>query len=766
MKIENKDNKIDQLHQLIEQFEYNEKVYKSSRYDEANTRVDFIDKFFELLDWDVRNVSGYSEAYRDVVREDKITIKGKPKAPDYSFRIGGIRKFFVEAKKPLVNIREDIEPAFQIRRYSYTAKLPLAILTDFEEMAVYDTRIKPIKTDKASTARINYLEYRKYPDAFDFIYDTFSKPAILRGSFDKYVEDTKRKRGTSEVDKEFLKMIDGWRTDLARNIALRNKQLDIVDLNYAIQKVIDRIIFLRIAEDRQMEKYGTMQIAGKSKFAYQKITHLFQKANQKYNSGLFKVEDWLDNLQVDDKIICSIITSLYYPECPYELSVMPIEILGNIYEQFLGKTIRLTPSHQAKIEEKPEVRKAGGVYYTPKYIVDYIVENTVGEKIKSQTPGKIEKLRILDPACGSGSFLVGAYQYLIDYHLKYYTKSKNINSTLKKGIIYQVDANTYRLSIQEKQKILLNNIYGVDIDSQAVEVTKLSLLLKLMEDENVQSAGQLFKYSDLKLLPDLKDNVKCGNSLIGTDFYKDKQIELFSQDEIRKINAFDWETEFKEIMDSGGFDCVIGNPPYIHQRDDFVQVNDISYYKSHYVSSNFRQNTYTLFVEKGIDLLKKEGIFSYIIPNYFLSTDNDSIFREFLFTKNQVIKMLNVKNVFIDATVYCLIPIVKKDNSKSEILYYEKNSKIETLDNNISDSKIFYPSPDNSYKLRFIKRKTDCIELGKYCNTYMGIVPYRKGYGDPPQTEKMINNKLYSHKKSEGNKDLLYYTASDIGFFY
>ena len=579
--------KKEKLAELVNQFQSNIKQYKSNIYDEANTRVDFIDKFFTLLDWDVANNQGFSEQYREVVREDKIQIEQKQKAPDYSFRIGGMRKFFVEAKKPSVNIKEDIAPAYQVRRYGYTAKLPLSILTDFEEFAIYDTRIKPDKNDKASVGRFFYCTYLDYEKNFDFIYNTFSKNSILKGSFDKYIEENKNKKGTGEVDKELLKLVEEWRTELAKNIALRNNDIDIYNLNNAVQKIIDRIIFLRIAEDKEIESYenllnltnlppdfssatlGTSSRGLDRGLIYQRLNNLFITANNKYNAGLFQPEEWLQppsapdssrGLRIDDKVLTSIIKGLYYPECPYEFSILPIEILGNIYEQFLGKTIKfrnVKDGHTAIIEEKPEVRKAGGVYYTPQYIVNYIVENTIGEKIKNQTPDEISKLRICDPACGSGSFLVGAYQYLLNYHLDYWTNSKNIKKALKEEKIYQITSRSpldkgglgdYKLTIEEKQKILINNIYGVDIDPQAVEVTKLSLYLKLLENESKESEGYLFTHTDFKLLPSLDNNIKCGNSLIGNDFYKDKDLSLFGNDEMRKVNVFDWEKEFSGIF--------------------------------------------------------------------------------------------------------------------------------------------------------------------------------------------------------------------------
>lgn len=257
MKSQEKKDALGKIRELVDRFKQNIDQYKKSTYDEANTRVDFIDPFFESLGWDVANRNGYAEQYREVVREDKIVIVGKQKAPDYSFRIGGIRKFFVEAKKPSIDIKRAMSPAYQLRRYAYTAKLPLSILTDFEEFSVYDTRIKPHPNDNPSVARIFYCKYTDYAKKFDFIYDTFSKDAILKGSFDRYVESKKNKKGTSEVDKEFLKLIDKWREKLARNIALRNSNLSLYELNYAVQKIIDRIIFLRIAEDRQIEDYGS-----------------------------------------------------------------------------------------------------------------------------------------------------------------------------------------------------------------------------------------------------------------------------------------------------------------------------------------------------------------------------------------------------------------------------------------------------------------------------------------------------------------------------
>jgi hypothetical protein len=413
---------------------------------EAACRIEFINPFFEALGWDVSNRAGYAEQYKEVVHEDSVLVGTATKAPDYSFRIGGVRKFFVEAKKPSVAIKGDPHPAYQLRRYAWSAKLPLSVLTDFEEFALYDCTKRPRQTDKASKARIFYCTFDEYPQKFRDIYDILARESILRGSFDRYTETA---RGTAEVDKEFLKEIEGWRTKLARNTALRNKRLSIDQMNEAVQKVIDRIMFLRMAEDRGIEPQGRLLALVNAPKIYERFAKLCEQADEKYNSGLFdfKADDWTLDLKVDDKVLKAILKGIYYPKSPYEFSVLPADILGNVYEQFLGKVIRLTPAHRARVEEKPEVKKAGGVYYTPRYIVDYIVEHTVGELIERKSPRQLKHFHVLDPACGSGSFLLGAYQRLLDHYLDWHTRH---SPEKHKKQVYRRKADEWALTTAER----------------------------------------------------------------------------------------------------------------------------------------------------------------------------------------------------------------------------------------------------------------------------------------------------------------------------
>ncbi len=478
------------IQQLVQQFKDNHDAYRSARYNEAQLRQEFLNPFFEALGWDVSNRKGFSINYREVVHEDSIYIQGSPhaKAPDYAFRLGGVRKFFVEAKKPAEDIQNDRVLAYQLKVYAWNVGLPISILTDFEEFAVYDCRNKPSPSDSPAAARIMYIRYDQYIEKWDEIEGIFSPTAIQKGAFDRYVADTSSKRGTTKVDDAFLADIENWRALLARNIALRNQHVvNERQLNYAVQMTIDRIIFLRISEDRGIEPDNQLLEMSKTKDIYPQMVQLFRRADLKYNSGLFhfkkeqgennQADTFTPNLVIDDKVLKEIIKDLYYP-CPYIFKEIPVEILGQVYEQFLGKVIRLTPGRQAKIEEKPEVRKAGGVYYTPSYIVDYIVANTVGVLLEGNshksgmTPEQVSQLRIVDPACGSGSFLLGAFQYLLDWHERWYLANQPEKwAKGKQPALIPTEGGDWKLTTAEKKRILVNNIDGVDIDAQAVEVT-------------------------------------------------------------------------------------------------------------------------------------------------------------------------------------------------------------------------------------------------------------------------------------------------------
>jgi predicted type IV restriction endonuclease len=664
---------------LLERFKANLESYRSGAYKEDQLRIEFLNPLFDALGWDVANAAGYAEAYKDVVHEDAVKVGSATKAPDYCFRIGGARKFFVEAKKPSVVIKDEPAPAFQLRRYAWSAKLPLSILTDFEEFAIYDCRVRPHLTDKASVGRVLYFTHEELAAKWDEFAAIFSREAVLKGSFDRYAEAAGgRKKGTAEVDDAFLEEIESWRAELAKNIALRNAKLSVRDLNFAVGRTIDRIIFLRIAEDRGIETYGALMALLNGERVYRRLVELFRKADDRYNSGLFHFQHEAEeheppdeltvDLKIDDGPLQHIIRRLYYPESPYEFAVLPADILGQVYEQFLGKVIRLTKEHHAKVEDKPEVKKAGGVYYTPTYIVDYIVRNTVGKLLDGRTPRDIAgssltrslsrgerarvrgrpPLRILDPACGSGSFLIGAYQFLLDWYRDRYVAD---GPETHRKELYEGPGGEWRLVTAERKRILLAHIYGVDIDPQAVEVTKLSLLLKVLEGESGESLRKQLQIFHERALPDLGANIKCGNSLIGPDFYEGQQPGLFGDDEERRrVNAFEWRAEFPEVFggqgakdarNNGGFDCVVGNPPYLFITE--VPEEFRSYYETRYRGVSYRFDLYGAFIERASSqLLRCGGVFGFIIPHTLLSNDSFQELRKLLAVRTSLFQVVDL----------------------------------------------------------------------------------------------------------------------------
>ncbi len=692
--------------ELVEGFGRRINEYRSSRYNETELRDEFVNPFFAALGWDVHNQQGLSSESKEVKLEESIRVEESIKNPDYSFRIGKSRKFFVETKKPSINIEGGVYPAFQLRRYAWSASLPVSILTDFEEFAVYDCRAEPSKMDKPGKGRLLYLQYDQYVERWDEISALFSKEAVLGGSLERYIESIPEKRGIKRVDAALLEEISLWREALARNLALRNPSLSQRDLNFSVQRTIDRLLFLRICEDRAIEEYGRLKALLKEVGVYARLLQLFAEADLRYNSGIFHFQEERERnespdslttgLAIDDATLKEIIQDMYFPDSPYVFSEIPAEILGQVYEQFLGKVIRLEEDHKAIVEDKPEVRKAGGVYYTPSYIVEYIVKNTVGKLLEGSTPARAAQLCILDPACGSGSFLIVAYQFLLDWYranlVPLLEKSQSAASSEVLRLlpaaperrsdrrarkiharaaqaslpIFKANGNEWRLTTTERKRILQSNIYGVDIDPQAVEVTKLSLLLKVLEGETEESISSLLRYFKERALPDLGSNIKCGNSLIGYDYY-DNHKNL-SAEEVQRINAFEWKTEFPEVFERGGFDAVIGNPPYIRiQTMKEWAPLEVDHYKQEYVSaSKGNYDIYVVFVEKGLDLLNEHGRLGFILPHKFFNAQYGESLRFLLAESGQISEIVHFggEQVFEGATTYTCLLFLSRTRSE------------------------------------------------------------------------------------------------------
>ncbi len=649
---------------LVSQFSAQAEAYKSPAYKEAQLRQEFLDPLFAALGWDMRNAAGLSETYKEVIHEDSLRVGPAMKAPDYAFRVGGRRVFLVEAKKPSVDLHRSRPAAYQLRRYAWNAGLPISILCDFEEFVVYDCRDAPRESDTPSHGRILYWTHDQYVSEWPTLWCLFGRPAMDDGWLDEIIAASERRRAAEPVGEAFLMDVEQWREDCARGLARSNPSLTARELNYAVQQTIDRLVFLRFCEDRGVEDWGRLRDLCKAPGIYDRLVTAFRRADERYNSGLFHFthepgrdapDTLTPSLQMDDSSLRDIIEGLYGE---YLFGVMPPEILGRVYEQLLGSVIHITASRDIVIDQKPAVRKAGGVFYTPQHVVDYIVRETVGKLLEGKTPRGAANVRVLDPACGSGSFLLGAYQYLLDWHRDWYIADDvRRHSSGKNPKIRSVGQNSWRLTTSERKRILLNNIYGVDIDERAVEVAKLSLLLKVLEGETVETIARQFLLFHERALPDLDANIRCGNSLIAADYYEFHSDREFDAAEIQALNAFEWENEHEAIMDSGGFDAVIGNPPYILLQDEFRDDAQLAYFRSKYRAASYKVDTYHLFIERAIELARQGGRVSFITPSNFLTNNYLDGLRRLLLDKSRLSELMVIdggvfKGVSVDNAIF------------------------------------------------------------------------------------------------------------------
>jgi Eco57I restriction-modification methylase/TaqI-like C-terminal specificity domain len=671
-----------EIERLTTSFRKNLSQLKSEAYDEAALRNDYLVPLWRALGWDVENVQGATQPLREVQIESRVDIAGRKKRADYLFRTDGIDRFVCEAKKP----REDLShrDAYQAQRYAFNLKLLVAALTNFESLKLFVVGGKP--DQDAPWEVCKQWQFFEYVDKAQELWNLFARENVATGSLDKFVASLPKRviKGKARqgwlivpdrvrtVDAEFLEYIEQQREELARDLVRHNPDVEWSDdlLNECIQRILDRILFVRICEDRDIDTGRSLENllkewqaipAGKPAF-YSLLVRHFNSLDESFNGALFSGHE-SEKLKVSDSYLAHIITDLSSEDSPYLFSTLPVEILGSVYEQFIGKVVCLK-GNKVAAELKPELRKAEGVYYTPRFVVNFIVTKTVGRLIQGKSLREVSKLKFIDPSCGSGSFLLRVFELVCEHYLRWLAGHP---SQQKAELCYRDDQNSLQLTTHLKREIMRNNVFGVDIDHQAVEVTMLSLYLKILEGETRTSLGkQRTLFPKETFLPDLSSNIKCGNSLIASDFYADEQLSLLEPADTSRVNAFDWPSEFSAVT-AGGFDAVVGNPPYVRiQTLKEIHPAEVDYFKRHYLTAaRGNYDLYLVFVEKGFSLLNQNGLMGYILPSKFLATDYGVPLRKLLSDKRAVLELVDFRHeqVFDGPTTYtCLLFLSAKPN--------------------------------------------------------------------------------------------------------
>ena len=598
------------IEELIKDFKINYEQHKKEA--EANTETKLVEPLFEILGW----------LKSDFVKREKVRRGKKRGFADYAFKIEDKVAFFLEAKK--VGIPLEKEADKQVISYALSKRVPFAVSTNFESLKIFC-----VEQDNALN---NVFRVFKKPEEYiDNLQDLLflHKENIEKNLHIKKAEDEGRLKKRISIDKPLLEDMMRIRNMIANDIKKRYREkYELNEREEIVQRIIDRLIFIRKCEDIGTSPEGLMLeeiMHHPWGYAHPKLRQIFSKYNDIYNGGLFAIEtdNDCDKITIDGKIVQALIGLLYESKDKnyiYDFNWIDADVLGQVYEQYLGKILSQTRSGISELKNGQAHRKEQGIYYTPTYIVDYIVENTVGTLLKTRKR-KPKDIKILDPACGSGSFLIKAFDCL----------NENLYS--------EDEAKYHRLDGQGmysiKTEILKNNIYGVDLDAKAVEITKLNLMLK---------AAEKFR----KLPDDDELHIKRGNSLI-------------DDENIVGLDVFRWNDDFEK----GSFDVVIGNPPYIDSEEMVKTQPELrKAYSTIYSTAKGNWDIFCIFIEKGLRLLKEGGYFGMIVPNKLLSAEYAIALRNFI-QEHKIIAIRDYSEIPVfRANVYPIVIIIKKGSPR------------------------------------------------------------------------------------------------------
>ncbi len=726
------------IKQLIEKYTADRDYYLTSKYNETLLRSDFLDPFFELLGWDIKNNAGKPTNEREVILEEalKANASEHSKKPDYTFRLFSERKFFLEAKKPCVSIESNNDTAKQVRRYGFTAKLKISVLSNFEYLIIYDTSVKVEKDDNHSKALVKKYHYTEYESKFEEINQLLGKESVYSGAFETEWKEIESKINQYSIDNLFLNQINEWRKALGVEIYKHDPKIDEQQLNDIVQSYLNRVLFLRVCEDRNLEDYQTLL-----KFAntndFKALIKKFEEADKRYNSGLF--DQLLKDKIVENisSVFWTIIKQLYYPESPYSFSVFSSDVLGSIYEIFISEKLTVQSGSVVLVKKPENVDR--DIITTPTFIISDILRNTVLKKCEGKTDKEILKLKFADISCGSGAFLLELFQLLNDILIDYYLKND-------KSKLIQTNINTYKLPFEIKRQLLLNCIYGVDKDYNAVEAAKFGLLLKLLEDEDTNSTNK-----SKPILPDLSENIFFGNSLLNPKQVTNKKDQVI-------INPFD----FSKLR----FDVIVGNPPYMKSEDmKNITPLELPLYKTNYDSAYKQFDKYFLFLEQGINLLADDGILGYIVPSKFTKVGAGKKLRELLADKEYLhsIVSFGANQVFADKTTYTCLLILNKKPQKT-FQYAEVRS--------LKSWKVREPEA-----AKYGSKKTDELDSEVWvlvppelANTYNKIVSQSVKLNDLVGSDNIFNgiqtsaNEVYIFTPTKEDKKHFYFTKKGVDY--
>lgn len=679
--------------ELVER--YNDAVNSGtvSQFSEADVGSKFILPLLEALGWDTRNI--------DEVKEQKRTLTGPA---DYSLNVRKTPKVIVEIKKltedldskHIIRGREESYPN-QATRYAWHLKLDWCVLSNFKEIRLYYAHTA--KPEDGLVFKFAYNHFLETP-VLEQLW-LLSKESVLSGRLDTL----EKRRTRSEIDKEILNDLFESRRLLVSTIEKNNPGIGRESVKEAVQKILDRVLVIRVAEDRGVigadslwRELDSWQKRGLATPFMRSLKSLFRDFDQVYNSKLFEPHQ-CEDLIIDNGVLERVLAVLY----KYNFDLISADILGAIYEDYIGHILSETEEGKTIVVESRDERKRSGIYYTPSYIVDYIVRSTLGELLKTcKTPEDVSKIRVLDPACGSGSFLIKAFDVLKEWYDRYNhtVLSTDNRNTLERH--FEVIQNVER-------RILDENLFGVDLDPQAAEIAAVNLMLKALKK------GE-------KLPQILGVNVKVGNSLISG---LEPELKGLPLEIAKSLRPFDWKNEFREILVNGGFDVVFGNPPYFK----IPKNSPIKMSEDHKDIQMGMMNVAAIFLNKVLKLTKPDGYVGMIVPKQLSYTATWGKIRLTILEKTTVEKVVDCRRAFEEVLLEQIIIAFRKIEPTDESRYsvgeiVDKNIEITaTVRQSVANSEqvIFLEPTPMAYQIRE-KVNSSGLRLGNIANIFMGAL--------------------------------------------
>lgn len=624
----------DKLAELVERFLNAKEAGKLDNASEETIRT-WINELLSLFGWDVQDTRQVlQERTLDKSKREKLKGIGSSNVrPDYTFVNGNVPLAFLDAKSLDVNIGEAKDAAFQIRSYGWSIGATFSVVTNFRQLAVYECRTMPRIEDGPSIARVKLYSCEEFADNQDMLERFLNRSSIVKGQYD-FIPRTEE-----TLDKRFSKLLGNIRVDLAKSILDRNKAVSIEHISSYVQIIINRILFIRVCEAKGLEEDGLL-----NKFAETDFWNNFKESSyfnfyNHYDGPMFQRITELQALNIDNSIFKDLLAHLYYPS-PYRFDVIPLKTLSDMYDMFLGYQLVVRDGVITN-ELRSEFKKSSGAVTTPEHIVHKVIESTLPEEtINSLDVKDILELNIVDPACGSGVFLAGVYDYISDIVLKKALGRKGANPELfmfdEKGVPF--------LTISGKKRIINHCIYGVDINPEAVEVARMSLSLKILDGytpELFEKAG----FFGPKILEGVGENIKCGNSLVELDIISVIPSITNDLDEYEATNVFSWKEAYPNVFKKGGFDYIVGNPPYIEVKNYNVSLPSMArYIKKKYNSCKKDKIDLAIpFIEKGISLLNDKGRMGYIVQKRFFKTEYGEALRQEMSKNHQLLKIYDYR---------------------------------------------------------------------------------------------------------------------------